>query len=286
MYSISVSLSRIFTTMNRLSPWIDAVWWRVSDISAIAQQRVTTREAIAQALWQSNPDTTTTPQATVQKIEWKRITDTAVPLQVSTLHDEDGTSQEVNAVVSVSEKQIQYLEGRMRNKLPSFFDNRVISSTERLAVLLEVFHSELKDMINFAANDNEARESITNAVVQSDTGILTTNELKNNSCATSAAFARVLQSFGVQVSLVPWLMNGEWHAYTLLEFEGERILRDTHNPISTWAGDIPLMHSISQSELAAFHDNRDVMIGASFDVTNKLYNIQVPSASFRYNAVA
>lgn len=46
------------------------------------------------------------------------------------------------------------------------------------------------------------------------------------------------------------------------------------------------MHSISQSELAAFHDNRDVMIGASFDVTNKLYNIQVPSASFRYNAVA
>lgn len=272
--------------MNSFSPWIDAVWWHASDISVAVQQKVTTREAIAEALWQDGPGNhqENIPQATVQKIEWKRIVDTAVPLQVSTLHHEDGASQEVNAVVSVSEKQIQYLEGRMRSKLPPFFDNTSLSPAVRLAPLLSVFHSEVRDMINFAANDNEARVSITNAVEQSDTGILTTNELKNNSCATSTAFARVLQSFGVQVLLVPWLMNGEGHAFTLLEFEGEKIIRDAHNPVFTGSGYIPLMHTISDAESVAFHSNQDVSIHADFDITKSLYGLDVPSVLFEYKA--
>lgn len=88
-------------------------------------------------------------------------------------------------------------------------------------------------MIKFADGNEQAEYAIQSAIAKSETGIITTAQLDYNSCATTTAFAHVLESFGINVSLVPGKMEEDGHAYVLIEFEGEKILRDAHNPIAT-----------------------------------------------------
>lgn len=111
-------------------------------------------------------------------------------------------------------------------------------------------------MVKFADGNEQAEHAIQSAIAKSETGIITTAQLDYNSCATTTAFARVLESFGVNVSLVPGKMDEDGHAYVLIEFGGEKMLRDAHNPIATGSLHIPLMHRLSAIEWQAFHNGQ------------------------------